>query len=102
LALQDAATAKSNSDLVEKHSVTFNEESMVALDAAISTAVAGGKYTVSIDFQTKEEGGVVSILHSDSSSITLEHFLLALDEKGYRASIKSKPYNESTIQVSWS
>lgn len=102
MALQTAATAKTASDAVAKHSMTYNEESINELEAEIDIQKALGKYAATIHLRREDVDGIIHILHSDSSRVLLEHYLAAVEERGYRVSYNSRNSVKLDISVGWS
>jgi len=102
VALQTAADAKTASDLVAKHTMTYSEESANQLDAAITAAIAEGKYSATVYLRRVEENNVTNILHSDSSKIPLEEFVAAVEERGYRMSYSLSNGEKIAFSVGWS
>ena len=89
MALRTSAAAQTISD-ANVRLADVNGLAISAIDAAINVASNAGDYLLRMSFEANVSDGVITIKQSDESYVDVEIIVLALKEKGYRASYNKR------------
>ena len=89
MALRTSATAQTTSD-ANVRLADVNGLAISAIDTAIGTASDAGDYLLRMPFEANVSNETITIKQSDESYVDIEIIVLALKEKGYRASYNKR------------
>lgn len=102
MALQTAASAKSNSESNPiDYSATFNSLVGVLINTDITAQSSIGKYISSINFTRRNSGDLTEIKQSDDTYILLVNVIKALEQKGYRTSTTKLNGVRLKLNLTW-
>ena len=105
MALRNAATAKSETDLKAPTDATIDDSIIISfIDSEVVKASSNYQYSLSIMFKSKTIYGVVYLMQSDSSYIEMNRVLKHLYSLGYSAQkeeYKTSAETKINIKIGW-